>query len=346
MNGFHFKSFFHHRFSTIEKNVDFLILLFLNSRKQFCRLTILAAYLVFSPLIWAEVSDVTITDVTTRAFSVVWLSDEPVTDATVRVFSDQEGLDDITDTLTVSLISANFPPSHNQGIVKVDLTGLQSATTVYVQTITTGQNETVQFPQTAPFMSLQTAAITTRENTVGAPLVNDLIGHEIYAADGLTAAVGTLVMVEAPDHSIYPLTAYVEDGFASPLAVVDLNNLFTDQTGMSAEVAADTVLIISEFRGLLCSVEDHKLLRFRKVPAHEENPPITELETAGLCFFADTVCDDQVNILDVQRVLNIFNEVLGDCAFNPDMDIVDDAVINILDVQSVLNRFGQQAPFE
>jgi hypothetical protein len=116
--------------------------------------------------------------------------------------------------------------------------------------------------------------------------------------------------------------------------------------GISAEVAADQVLTITEFRGLLCEgLENHKLFHFRRAPAHDETPPITDLETPNRCFFADTLCDDTINVLDLQLVLNRFGRTLGECAFNPNLDIVEDDVINILDVQSVLNRFGQTAPF-
>ncbi len=52
-----------------------------------------------------------------------------------------------------------------------------------------------------------------------------------------------------------------------------------------------------------------------------------------------------ISHLDVQRVLNLFNRVIGECEFNDDLDVVDDDVINVLDVQAVLNRFGESAPF-
>jgi hypothetical protein len=58
----------------------------------------------------AEVADVTISDVTTRAFSVVCVSDEPVlADPTVRVFRDINGADEITTGLEKKLISEDAP---------------------------------------------------------------------------------------------------------------------------------------------------------------------------------------------------------------------------------------------
>jgi hypothetical protein len=74
--------------------------------------------------------------------------------------------------------------------------------------------------------------------------------------------------------------------------------------------------------------------------------PITELESGDPCFFADTLCDDTIDILDAQRVLTAFRSQPGDCRFNSDLDVVPDQTINVLDVQSVLNRLGESAPFD
>lgn len=123
----------------------------------------------------AAVFDLTIADVTTRAFSVVWVSDEPVTDATVRVFRDAGGMTNITSALAVTLVSAAFSPALAQGIVKVGVTGLTAGTSVFVQTQTTGTSGTVLFPAVPPFLEVHTATKTTKANALGQPIVNDLI---------------------------------------------------------------------------------------------------------------------------------------------------------------------------
>ena len=294
----------------------------------------------------ASVSDVTVADVTTRAFAVVWVSSEAVTSATVRVFSDASGTNEITSTLALALVSAAFPPALAQGVVKVSVAGVSANTNVFVQTVTTGASGTVLFPTAAPFLQAHTATQTTKANAANQPIVNDLLLHNVFAPNGTTPATGALLMLAAPSVGAAPLTAFVGEGFTAPAAVIDLNNLYQASTGSSAEVAANQNLTLTEFRGLLCpGLADHKLIRFRRAPAHEETPRITEVEAAVPCFFADTVCDNTINILDAQRVLNIFNRMRGQCAFNPDLDIVADNTINILDVQRVLNRFGQSAPF-
>ncbi|MGE3541849.1 MAG: hypothetical protein AB7N91_31055 [Candidatus Tectimicrobiota bacterium] len=309
-------------------------------------------YAVLLLMLWttvagAAVADVTVADVTTRAFSVVWVSDEAVQTATVRVFSDAQGQTEITTNVHVTLVSSLFPPALTQGVVKVSVAGLSANTRVFVQTETTGASGTVRFPAAPPFVEVLTASRTSKAKANNTPIVNDVLVHTMSPPGGASAA-GTLLMVRAPHLGASPLTAFAGDGFPLPTAAIDLNNLFDVATRESVEVPAAEILEFTEFRGRRCpNLTDHKLVRFRRAPAHQETPAITELETASPCFFADTVCDDQVNILDVQRVLNVFNADSQDCAFNPDLDTVAsvDNVINILDVQRVLNRFGEQAPF-
>lgn len=294
----------------------------------------------------ADVFDLTVTDVTTRAFSLVWVSDQPVLGAAVRVYADESGTTEITSDLVSEVVSESFPPAHEQGVVKVTLTGLSADTRVYVQTETSDAFGTVLFPASPPFEEVHTAVRTTKAGALDQPITNDLISYNVLDPDRVTPAPGSLIIVDAPGVSGSPLSAFAgEGGFTSPAAVVDLNNMFgTD--GISAEIMADQVLTITEFRGLLCEgLENHRLLLFRRAPAHDESPPITELETPDRCFFADTVCDDTVNILDAQFVLNAFGSTLGECAFNPTVDVVEDGVINVLDVQSVLNHLGLSAPF-
>ncbi|MGR9106887.1 MAG: hypothetical protein ACU843_08165 [Gammaproteobacteria bacterium] len=310
----------------------------------FCGTLIIGVF--YSSALSAAITDVTVTDVTTRAFAVVWVSDEEVTDAKVRVYDDNTGQNEITSSLTINVVSASHPQAHAQGIVKVHIAGLAAGTDYFFNTETTGPSGVVIFPLIpAPLLEVTTALNTTRENSSGGPIVNDLIRHDIFTPDGTTPADWALLLVNVPGISKYPISGFVASGFDSPSAVVDLNNIFDEQSGSSAEVNSGAVIELTEFRGLVCNPSDQKLLRFRRAPPHLESPPITELETGSRCFPADTVCDDMVNILDVQRVLNIFNETSGSCRFNSDLDIVEDSVINILDVQSVLNRFGQKAPF-
>ena len=296
----------------------------------------------------ATVSDIAFTDVTTRAFSVVWASDESVTTGTVRVYADQAGLTELTVGLGLTLVSGSVSQAHGLGLVKLDVTGLSGGTCYYVQTETTG-GSTVQSPVAAPFLEVCTSLTTTKQTGGGSPIANDLILHDVYEPDGVTPSAGALVLLSAPNDGAYPVSRFVGQGFTSPSTALDMNNLY-DATGVSLEVAGGELLELTEYRGLVCAgLTDHRLVRMRRAPSHEEalalGGPITQLESADVCFFADTFCDDTIDVLDAQRVLNAFGGQSGDCRYNSDLDLVVDQDINVLDVQSVLNRLGQSAPF-
>lgn len=302
---------------------------------------------LFALPVSAAVFDVTTTDVTPRAFSVVWVSDEPIADATIKVYADADGLTELTGGLSVTLSS--FSASLALGIAKVDVAGLAPSTCYYFQTETTGTG-TVLSPAAPPFTQFCTAAATRKASALDEPIANDLICHDMFEPDGLTAASGALLVLSVPSVGAHPLAGFMGDGFQPPVAAVDLNNLFDASPELNAELTAGDIIRITEFRGLLCpGLAGHQSTRFRRVPDHEEisalGVPVTDLEFPDSCFFTDTFCDDTIDILDAQRVLTAFGSQPGSCAFNPDLDIVADQVIDILDVQSVLNRFGQSAPF-
>jgi hypothetical protein len=293
------------------------------------------------------VRDITPTDVTPRAFSVVWAASEAVTGATLTFFSDASGANDITSTLPPALFVSPATAA-SKGVVKVTVAELPSQSTICFQTRTTGTSGTTLAPPTPPYPCITTESTARIDTDAGAPIVNDLLRFEALAADQTTPLNGGLLVVNAKDVSTYPISAFVGEGCPLPTAVTNLRNLFDGAVHETADLAGNDILEVRKFRGLAdaaCTLEEHVLFHFRRAPAHAETPAMSELEAPAVCFFADTVCDDRVDILDVQRVLNLFNKNCGVCQFNADLDIVDDCTINILDVQSVLNRFGQSAPF-
>jgi len=294
----------------------------------------------------AAVSDVTVSDVTTRAFSVVWVSDEAITSATVRVYSDIEGANQVIAGIALNLVSP--PAALINGIAKVDVTGLAADTVYYIDTETVGDTTgSVFFPEAAStLIEVKTALSTTRENLTGGPIVNDLIQHEIFEPDGITESQGTLLMLKIPSISSYPLTAFVGEGFSVPQAVVDLNNLFEDASGISAEVLANTIMELSEFRGLLCNVEDQKSTILRRVPVHVEVPSITELEVPAACFSPDGIsadfnCDRVIDPLDFFDFQGQFGRTNSSCKFNSDFDFNNDGVIDPLDFFDFQPVFGR-----
>jgi hypothetical protein len=316
-----------------------------NSCAQISVVSLLICFSLIPQTSQADVFDISIADVTTRSFSVVWVSDEPVLSATLRVFADADGITDLTPSLTIDTVSAALPPAHDRGIVKVSVAGLSAEQVIYVQTVTDTATGQAVSPATAPFLGAVTAFSTTRVQPGGAVIASDLIQHVVVnPLDGVTPTAGTLVLLKIPGLGSSPLSAIAgENGFTD--SVINLNN-YRDDGGTNIAVPVDEIFSITEYRGLLCAgLDKHKLVRFRRHPDQPGLAMITELKTPPKCFFADTVCDDEVNVLDFQFILNSFSRTLGECGFNQDFDIVTDNVINILDVQSVLNRFGQQAPF-
>jgi len=298
----------------------------------------------YSSHLYAAVADVTVSDVTTRAFSVVWVSDGPITAATVRVFSDANGDTEITGDLTVNLVSP--AAALTNGIAKVDVTGLAPNTIYYLETETTDAMGAIVFPpSTNPLIQVHTATSTTRENASGGPITNDLIHHEILEPDVLTGSQGTLLMLKIPGVSTFPLTAFVGEGFSVPEAVVDLNNLFDDASSISADIAGNTVMEITEFRGLLCNIEDQKRKLLRRVPIHEESPPITELELPADCFSpggtpVDFNCDSRIGLEDLGALAARFGLEQPDCRFNADFDLNADGRIGLFDLGALAAAFG------
>jgi hypothetical protein len=299
-----------------------------------------------STVVSAEVFDVQPADVTTRAFSVVWASDEPVQSAFVRVYADADGVSEITEDLDIDGVSAGVTEAHDQGLVKLDVTGLSPDTTYYFQTQTESASGSYSWPADPPYESVTTAATTAKSRPGGELIVNDLLSHSVFGPDGTTPATAALVLVDIPGLSAYPLSAFVgSGGFSPPQAVVDLNNVFGED-GRSVQVPANEVITVTELRGLnFCpNLENYKLQRYRRIPAHEELPVITQLEIPERCYFVDTVCDGQVNVIDAQFVFNALNTAQGACAFNPALDVVEDGTINVLDAQQVFNLLGEPVP--
>ncbi len=312
-------------------------------------LLLLTGILIFSKNTEAAISDAVIADVTPRAFSVVWVSDEAVSNATVKVFSDASATNDITSTLSVSVVSG--VTALNLGIVKIDIQGVAPDTIYYVQTQTTGASGLVVFPDLASLLQVRTAVAVSASASDGSPITNDLLVHDMFTPDGVSAAEGALLVLSIPSISQYPLTAFVADASVASGAVIDLNNLIADATGTNAQLAGGTVIEISEYRGLLCSgLGPQKQLRLRRAPVHLEVPVITEAEVPAECFSpnghtADFNCDAKVSAGDFNLFLSNFGltstNSAPDWRFNADFDLNNDRVIGAGDFNLFLSVFGQ-----
>lgn len=290
----------------------------------------------------AAVSDPVPSDVTPRAFALVWVADEAVLDADAKIFADADGTTELTTLPPHRLVSAEFPPALDLGIVKLQVAGLASGSCYHVQTRTTTGSGDQLSPQAPPFPQVCTTTQLTRRRADGSPITNDLLRIEATVVDGVTPAVGALVLVDSPDLSGHPVSAFVVSGGPAGEALVNLNNLFDPATGSNAALPDNAVLRVTELRGLHCpALDDHSLLTYAIAPAHEEiatsGVPLSQLETPGDCPAGDTVCDGVIDVLDAQRVLNAQGAVTGECGFNPDLDLTFDGTIDDQDAQLLLD---------
>lgn len=205
-----------------------------------------------------EVSHVMVTDVTTCSFSVIWTSSEPST-ADLEVYEDEAG----TETAAYAVITPHPIESgdytirtaaEDNGVMKVRVTDLEPDTTYYFMTITTSKSteETTDYPDAAPFISVTTESETVRTYESGGdilPFSNDLIIEACYLDDGTTPAEGILLLATVAGGS-HPITAFVGDGVASPNAVIDLNNVFSRDTFENLDLSQGLNLTLLNFRGL------------------------------------------------------------------------------------------------
>jgi len=299
---------------------------------------------------------ITITDVTTKGFSVVWVSDVPST-ASVRVFTDVGGADEITGGLLIEAHplmcgdGAVRTAAEDAGVMKVgvagDLTTLVQGQVYYVQTVTTekgGGGGVTYEPDPGALLpvALQSRTVRTKEVTGSLhPLTNDLLLHFGYGCDGVTPALGALVVAGVTD-SDYPITGFVGDCIEEPYALLDLNNVFGPDR-RTLELEGTETILLTVVRGSAQGSLDF----YRRVPVDDES---CELEEALICDFADGLNadvnqDDIVNILDLLKVASTYGAALGDCQYNPDYNLnVTDDTINILDLLKVSTHYEETPP--
>lgn len=297
----------------------------------------------------ADVRDLVLSDVTTRSFSVIWVSDEPVISSALRVYSDAGATAEIIGSLNISLVSpAGALPL---GIVKYDVTGAIPNTTYYVQGDTTSSSATFTLPA-VPLAPVTTEVATGFSTSAAGPLINNVLVEAVLDPDGATAATDTLLIVHAPGIANYPVSAFIGDNVASPLAYIDLSHLFDASTGTTLDLADGVQIEVLEFRGLLCpALASHAQLHLRRSPDHTAIPLIAEIAPPGACFSpsgvaGDFQCDGRIGAGDFNLLLAQFglasNVETEECRFNADFDLNGaDRTIDTADMNTFLTVFGQ-----
>lgn len=305
---------------------------------------------VLAQPVWAGVpvvSDILITDVTDRSFSVVWTASEPST-GSLNVFDGP-----LCATLTTGILLLSHPAlassstvrdairaaAEDQGIFKVQVSGLAAATPYCVQTITTSKNTVEQTVAPGAPLAVTTETEVSRAQTVPPsqdlrPFSNDIVVSPLYAPDQVTPVTGGLVAVEVVDLGSAPVTAFAGDTVAAPLSLVDLNNLYDNLTRTTMNLLGDERIRLLEYRGTVgCRLE-----RFRKVPADLE---LAEVKSPGACFDpSDLDCNDTVDVRDIVRDIKGYLTAQGDFCYNSDLDQTLDGLVDIRDIVSVIGKFG------
>ncbi len=311
--------------------------------------TLIGVLATLSSFAQAEISDITISDVTTRAFSVIWVSDQPVESARIKLYSDQQGQSEIAG-YTIQTVSPAAALA--RGIVKIDVRGLAANTVYYVSgEMTDNSGDITPFPNTgSALLPVKTALETSRIDAANLPIANDILKHPVFELDRTTPSTATLVLISLPLKSEYPVSAFgiQHQNIANVLA--DLNNLYASDTHKSLKVAAGEPIEITEFRGNACELAKQKSILYRRLPQKADSPPVAEIETPQACFApdgkaADFNCDSQIAFGDFNVLLAGFGQTTSadspNCSFNHEFDLNQDQAIDYGDFNVFLSVFGK-----
>jgi len=296
-------------------------------KKYSLSIFILVFFVCISKNAIAEIIDRHITDVTSRSFSIVFSSTESIVTPDVKVYSDTGGLNN----LAIQSDTISTAQQHQNGLAIVRVHSLDSSTLYYFN-VTDNKDLAIYYPSTnmPSVTTFPLAAINVSNQLVS----NDVIKLDIYRPDQIASLEGAIALLSIPTVSAFPISASVgSDNFA----YIDASNLKNGD--------ADTPLLVEDgnielkvLRGLLCDgAVDHMQVFYRKYGADLLDGP--QVNLVKHCSKEDTVCDDQINVLDVQFVLNSLNSTSSECSFTGELDVVEDQQVNVLDLQQILNNF-------
>lgn len=284
-------------------------------------------------------------NVTPDSTSVAWTFDEPVMAATIRVYLDAAASNEITGQLNIQVLSADVSFAHDFGVVMVQASGLDADTDYFFQLETVSASGVNVFPATGAGVGAHTAVAHEIESQLnpGFAFANDILRHPVVSPGGLAPADGILTLLEVPASGQFPIASFGRQQDSDEVALT-LGNIF-DAAGRSYEVLDDTALKITQWRGLLCAPAQQADVAFRRARTHQEVPRVVAADFGNACFAADTLCDDVIDVLDFQFVLNATNTQSGDCPYSQHLDTNQDGVIDAQDRQQVIDRLGDVAPF-
>lgn len=274
------------------------------------------------------VSGITLTDLTTRSFAVVWESSEPAT-GSLQLFQS-----DCVTPIPNPLLSAE--QSDRTGIIKVTVSELDANTTYCYKTesTSTSSSEVTIAPLQAIPIKTQTSVIrTTVSGTTTTPLANDIMKVPAsYSASLPANPTGILAILRVePASTALPLSLLLSAD--ETRNYFDMNNLFDPQTASSRNLTGGERVRITERHGLLgCTLD-----RFRKIPADQE---ITKEADFLTCNPLDVDCSGGITVLDILRVAKSAGTAQGGLCFNNDLDVNADGTVDQLDVEAEIGGFN------
>jgi VCBS repeat-containing protein len=204
-----------------------------------------------APHVSVETSDLWVTDVTPRSFSLVWKSNEPASPSAI-VYPDSDGTQPIT-SLSIVDESSGHPPAGDIGVMKVNVSGLNPDTTYYFELVTVSGSTVLVEPVNGELPSVRTEVSS-------APVSNGLLAQQIFLDDGISSADGALFIAEAQGGS-YPVTGWVGDGISSPWAYVDFNNVYSMNDSSNLQLLGGEDITLWSFGGT-----EGDYVNIRKIP--------------------------------------------------------------------------------
>ncbi|WP_086930688.1 thrombospondin type 3 repeat-containing protein [Agarilytica rhodophyticola] len=171
-------------------------------------------------------SEIVVTDVSSRSFTVNWQTDEASTPH-IEIYKDVQGLEpiaglSISPNYTVSGDNALANMAQTHGVMRVKVSGLEANTPYFYRVVNTSNVDAnvERFPVSGALPSVKTKQYSL-------PSSNETIGTEVFQEGGGSPANGSIVILSV-EGSESPVSYMVGDGIANALATVNLTNLFDD----------------------------------------------------------------------------------------------------------------------
>jgi PKD repeat protein/prenyltransferase beta subunit len=201
-----------------------------------------------------------ITDVSTRSFSVAWITETPGKPG-LNIFKDENGHELVSEAQIIAFPATtplNYSPtlSSTQGKMKVTAKGLEPDTLYYFQLLTfSSDGFTTAKPEYAPFYHVRTESNNIRTTVVDrkeVPFANDLIVFNLnQEKTNLSDPDNITLLLAYIEGSAYTLSNFVGNGVYSPEAYVDLNNLFYAYTPVNMPTSGGEQLTLSTLKGMI-----------------------------------------------------------------------------------------------